>query len=214
MPHPLIRILGLVIVAGFMPAMPLIDLAVLLVVGLLVFLQAAPAGLARLRMGLFRLRWLLLAIGILYMGFTPGEPLHSMIPGLSREGVLEGLRRMLVLVDLLTLVYLLLSVTPTPQLAGALVQLSQPLSVLGLDSERFGRRLALVLEGVGEAQQRLDAVREQRSLIAALAAAMLRLEQEAGNPSPTPDMPRLSRPPIWQWSIVVLLLAVLLWLPR
>lgn len=214
MPHPLIRILSLVILAGFMPAMPLVDLAALLVVGLLVFLQLAPAGLTRLRMGLFRLRWLLLAIGILYMGFTPGEPLHPMIPGLSREGVLEGVRRMLVLVDLLTLVYLLLSVTPTPQLAGALVQISRPLGLLGLESERFGRRLALVLEGVGEAQQRLDAVREQRSLIAALASAMLRLEQEAGAQAPVPDVPRLPRPPVWQWSIVVLLLIVLLWLPR
>ena len=214
MPHPLIRILGLVIVAGFMPAMPLMDLAALLVLSLLVFVRVAPAGLSRLQMGLFRLRWLLLAIGILYMAFTPGEPLHPMIPGLSREGVLEGLRRMLVLVDLLILVYLLLSVTPTQQLAGALVQLSQPLSVLGLESERFGRRLALVLEGVGEAQQRLDAVREQRSLIEALATAMLRLEQEAGTRSPMPEVPRLPPPPTWQWSIVVLLLAVLVWLPR
>lgn len=65
MPHPLIRILSLIIIAGFMPAMPLLDLLVLLLIGLLVFLQIAPAGLTRLRMGLFRLRWLLLAIGIL-----------------------------------------------------------------------------------------------------------------------------------------------------
>lgn len=214
MPHPLIRILSLIIIAGFMPAMPLLDLLVLLLIGLLVFLQIAPAGLTRLRMGLFRLRWLLLAIGILYMGFTPGESLHPMIPGLSREGVLEGLRRMLVLVDLLTLVYLLLSVTPTPQLAGALVQLSRPLRILGLDAERFGRRLALVLEGVGEAQQRLDAVREQRSLIDALAAAMLRLEQESHAGTATAELPPLPRPPVWQWSIVMLLLLVLLWLPR
>ena len=214
MPHPLIRILSLIFLAGFMPGMPLLDLLVLLLLGLLAFLQLAPSGLSRLRMGLVRLRWLLLAIGILYMGFTPGESLHPLIPGLSREGVLEGLRRMLVLVDLLTLVYLLLSVTPTPQLAGALVQLSRPLTVLGLDSGRFGRRLALVLEGVGEAQQRLDAVREQRSLVDALATAMLRLEQQADSPAPADALPRLPPPPIWQWGLLALLLAVLLWLPR
>lgn len=214
MPHPLIRILALIIIASFLPAMPLLDLLCVLLLGLLAFLQVAPAGLARLRMGLFRLRWLLLAIGILYMGFTPGEPLHPLIPGLSREGVLEGLRRMLVLVNLLTLVYLLLSVTPTPLLAGALVQLSRPLRVLGLDSERFGRRLALVLEGVGEAQQRLDAVRQQGSLIEALATALLRLEQAAGTPTPVEGLPRMARPPIWQWSVLILLLLVLWYLPR
>lgn len=213
-PHPLIRILSLVIMAAFMPAMPLPDLLILLGLVVLGYLRVAPVGLARLRMGLYRLRWLLLAIGILYMGFTPGEALHSALPGLSREGVLEGLRRMLVLTDLLALVYLLLALTPTPQLAAALVQMAKPLRPLGLDSERLGRRLALVLEGVGEAQERLDAVRQHRSLIDALASALLRLEQQAVEAGPGIEVPQLPAPAAWQWLIPLTLLVALWVLPR
>ena len=75
----------------------------LLLLGVLagvLYLRFAPASIDRLRAGLLRLRWLLLAIFVLYVGCTRGEPLIAALPGLSREGFAEGTRRALVLAGL------------------------------------------------------------------------------------------------------------------
>lgn len=212
--HPLIRILCLILMAAALPALPLLDLCALFLLSLLGFLRWAPHAMARLRMGVYRLRWLLLAIGILYMGFTPGEPLHAWLPGLSREGILEGARRMLVLIDLLALVYLMLALTPTSELAAAVRQLLTPMSIFGLDTDRFGRRLALVLEGVGEAQQRLEAARGREKLVDALVSVLHELETDATREPAQAALPVLGAPRWWQW-LLPLLLAFVLWMwPR
>lgn len=146
-------------------SLPLLLASVLL----LILLGRGPRRWA----GLAHARWLLLAIFVLYAGFTPGEPLLQQLPGLSREGFLEAARRMLILVLLIQAVGLLLQTTPVPQLAGGLTVLLRPLGILGLDHRRFARRLGLALEQVDRMRERMQAARQKHPGSWADAAAEL-----------------------------------------
>jgi energy-coupling factor transporter transmembrane protein EcfT len=213
--HPAVRILLLLLVAL---ALPLLDLAVLLVLGVLAvaaFLLLARSALARLRAGLWRLRWLLLAIFVLYGGFTPGEPLLPALPGLSREGLLEGLRRALVLTDLLVLVYLLLSLTSVPQLVVGLRLLLTPLQLIGIDTQRIGLRIALAFDGVASLQSRLQQPPSPAAggLWARAAALIEEIEMQAGRESLAVVLPPVPQPRWWEWLLPpAVLVLVLQWL--
>jgi energy-coupling factor transporter transmembrane protein EcfT len=212
--HPAVRILLLLLVAL---ALPLLDLAVLLVLGVLAvtaFLLLARSALARLRAGLWRLRWLLLAIFVLYGGFTPGEPLLPALPGLSREGLLEGLRRALVLTDLLVLVYLLLSLTSVPQLVVGLRLLLTPLQLLGVDTQRIGLRIALAFDGVASLQARLQQPPAAAGGLWARAAALIEdIEMQAGRETTAVVLPPVPQPRWWEWLLPPAVLALVLqWL--
>lgn len=208
--HPLIRVLCLVALASGLPLLALTDLLVISAVLLLVQRWLAVASLGRLRTGLWRLRWLLLAILILYWGFTPGEPVLAVLPGLSVEGVFEGLRRVWVIVCLLMAVYLLLALTPVPELARVLRTLVTPLRFIGLHPDRFALRLALALDGVGAAQARLDSARAaSRGFTEAAVATVRALEDAADTAVPALPLPALPPVPVWQWLMPVALLLLL-----
>ncbi|WP_370308353.1 hypothetical protein [Sinimarinibacterium flocculans] len=204
--HPAVRILLLLVTASTLPAMSLTTLAVIGGLGLTTHWRLSASALDRLRGGLWRLRWLLLAIFVLYGGFTPGEPLLPALPGLSREGLAEGLRRMLVLVDLLVLVYLLLAVTPTTQLVVGVRVLLAPLRILGVEPERVGLRIALALEAVSGLQQRLrgDAGVPLWTRAAALIEAV---ERDAATAAAPVDLSDAGLPRWWEWLLPPLLFA-------
>lgn len=210
--HPTIRVLALVLLAAALPSLPLPDLA-LLAAGLTALLaRLGRSALGRFAAGLLRLRWLLLAIVVLYWGFTPGEAIHPSLPGLSREGILEGARRMLVLADLLAAVHLLLAATPLDELCGALTALVRPLRLLGVDTDRFARRLGLVLREIGDVQALVrDArMRSPASLLEAAAAAVREIETRAGRPDGEDlSVPVLAAVPVWQWLLLPALGVVL-----
>lgn len=213
-PHPLIRVLCLVVLAAALPAMSLT--AVTLCAGLLlcVYTLLARSALQRLAKGLSRLRWLFLALFVLYLGFTPGEPLLPQLPGLSREGLLEGLRRALVLFDLLTAVYLLLAMTSVPQLIQALRLGARPLRPLGLNADRLALRMALAMDGVGRAEQDLSALRAQRrGALEAAVAVILDIETRAQEPAPPTALPDERMPALWQWLLPLALVTLLVWTP-
>jgi energy-coupling factor transporter transmembrane protein EcfT len=213
--HPATRILLLLVVAL---ALPQLDLFVLLAIAALAFvgfLWRARSGLVRLRAGLWRLRWLLLAIFVLYGGFTPGEPLLAALPGLSREGLLEGVRRALVLLDLLLLVYLLLTLTSVPQLVIGLRLLLTPLRIVGVDPQRVGLRVALAFDAVSALQARLQHTPPSADAGVWVRAATLieQIEAQAAMETTPVELPALSRPFWWEWLLPpALLVVVLQWL--
>jgi len=105
----------------------------------------------------WRLKWLLLSILILYGWFTPGIPLIAE-PELnwpSREGLVVGLQRALVLVLLVGAVKLALLGIAREQLAAGLIWMAQPLQWLGVNTQKIAVRLALCLDAVPELEQRL-----------------------------------------------------------
>ncbi len=101
-----------------------------------------------------RVRWLLLAILILYGWFTPGA---ALIPAWapyspSLEGLQQGLLRAAVLLAIVAAVYLLITTTPRGDLVAGLLWCGRPLRRLGVDDQRFAVRLVLALEAVPEVQ--------------------------------------------------------------
>lgn len=97
-----------------------------------------------------RIRFLLLAIVILFAGFTPGEAVFIDWPGVSPswEGVklaLEHLGRVLAVVFC---VAILMELLPAQRLVGGLYALVQPFQRLGFPAHSVAVRTLLVLEYV------------------------------------------------------------------
>jgi hypothetical protein len=206
-PHPGIRVLALLLLAAALPQRPLLDLLLLALLLALAYARWAPQAARSLVQGLWRLRWLLLAILVLYWGFTPGEPLLTVTPGLSREGVLEGSRRALVLVCLLAAVYLLMATTPLTRLLTGLRWLLRPLGVLGIPTERFTLRLALALDAATQARPALDAAqRTDARMLDAAAALVARIEADARTPAPPWTLPAEPAPRLRDWLLPLLIL--------
>lgn len=211
--QPLTRLLALLIVAPSLGGLPLLDLTVLTLLLLAGYRHSSPAALPRLRFGIGRLRWLLLSILVLYLGFTPGEPLTAWTPGFSREGLLEGSRRVLVLLSLVTAVYWLMATTPVPQLVGAFDQLLRPLRICRVPTERFTRRLALTLAALDGVEARYRALRADGQGGLALASAWIAgLEQQP--PGDDATAVGCAVPARWEWLLLLLLLLAVLTWPR
>lgn len=211
--QPLTRVLALLIVAPVLNNLPLVDLLGLGTLVLLGYAGHQSGALRRLAFGLLRLKWLLLGIAVLYLGFTPGEALSEWTPGLTREGLYEGLRRVLVLVCLLAAVYWLLAVTPAPQLVAALDQLLWPLRRMGVPTDRFTRRVAMTLDAVDAVEARYRSLRAAGLSGLTLAAAWIDgIERDP--PPAAPISAAAPLPRLWEWGLLVLLLSLALVWPR
>jgi hypothetical protein len=179
--HPSLRIAALLALAAGLPQLSLTTVAVALAALLAVTLVAGGQGALReLLAGMARLRWLLLALLVLHLGFTVGEPVHETLPGISREGLFEGTRRGLVLLDLVAAVQVLLRPLGAAQTAAGLVRVLAPLRLLGLPADRIGLRLGLVLEAVPA----YSAPRTRGNLLEVVAEWALAIERDArGRPA-------------------------------
>lgn len=221
--HPVLRIVCFVILALFLA---LGNAHQLLLSALLVSLLFAAAGMASfsgLGKTLWRMRWFLLSIVVIYAWMTPGAPLFEAgryadwLP--SVPGLLAGGQRLLALVLIVAAVHWLLFVTPQPRLVSALYWLAWPLGLLGISRRRLAVRVALTLERVVEVQALVGRQVSRASLgrgdirgYAALSAALVqevvtRAEQA---PCVAVEITLGERPPWWQWLWPVSLAGVLL----
>lgn len=100
-----------------------------------------------------RVRFLILAILVLFAGFTPGEALLPALPELSpsREGVVLAAEHVGRLIAVVLCVAMLLERLPVSRLVGGLHALLRPLGRVGLPTERLAVRLMLVLRYVESA---------------------------------------------------------------
>jgi energy-coupling factor transport system permease protein len=100
-----------------------------------------------------RLRWLFLAILLVYGWWTPGELLFPYAGGFSpvREGLYTGLLRVTALILIVCAVNLLIRTTPRARLLAALCAITRPL-LRDAVRERFAVRLLLTLEAVPRVQ--------------------------------------------------------------
>ncbi len=207
--HPAIRLLLLLAIATALPMMSLPALTVQAVLFLALYRWHATDAIPRLLQGLQRLRWLLLAIFVLYGAFTPGTPLLAALPGLSSEGLSEGARRALVIVNLLILVYLLLAVTPIAELVLAIQMLLRPLRPFGVDAQRIGLRLALALDTVQRLRVQIGASAKGANLLDRAAAVIVGIETSAAEPAAALELPEAPAPRWWQWLLPLTVLVVL-----
>ncbi|WP_169577545.1 energy-coupling factor transporter transmembrane component T [Sinimarinibacterium sp. CAU 1509] len=216
--HPAVRVLIVLVLAAFSSQASLAALgvwALLLLSSYFLAVGHDTAAVARLRNGVSRLRWLLLAIFVLYAGFTPGTPIVTTLPGISREGLLEGLRRALVLIDLLMMVYLLLALTPVNELVAAIHTLVRPLRPLGVDPQRLGLRLALALDQVNHMHTRLRGEARAPGNWAQRAADLIsEIEHDAQHSQRQWTLTPVAEARWWEWLLPLAILALLMrWTP-
>jgi hypothetical protein len=103
---------------------------------------------------IYRVRWLLLSLFIVYGWFTPGQPLvgsegarfAELWP--TREGVLAGLLRAALLAAIVAGANLLLRTTSRDELLVAVYGLARPLAWCGISRERIAVRMVLVIEAL------------------------------------------------------------------
>lgn len=223
---PPIRILSLLVLIAALASghAAVMTAAFTVLCGTWVLLLAQPApfdwhGLLRM---LRRVRWLLLAMLILYGGFTGGEPLWPALgPVPTLPGLLQGAQRIAALVAIVTAVHLLLSSTARPDLLAGLLWFGAPLRRFGIDDRPFATRLVLALEAVpqvqdlaraaaGDSQGKVSSNMQIKGRLAQLVEAGSRLlnaalEQAEKMPA-TIQLPEPPLVPAWQWLIPVTLL--------
>lgn len=126
----------------------------------------AVAGEAALRRGgrmLWRARWLLLSMFVIFSWGVPGEPLWAGLAAPSQEGLVEALTHCGRLLLVLLLVAAFLEAMPLPELLSATHRLLQPMRRLRFEPDRGVARLMLVLRYV----ETLPRPRDWRTLLEA-----------------------------------------------
>jgi len=159
---------------------------------------------------LARLRWLFIAILLVYGWWTPGADLLPELGPLSPtvQGLQLGLLRVLALTSIVGAVHLLLQTTRREQLISALMLVARP---FGRDNgERFAVRVVLVMETVSQVQPMVKAaIGRPRPGTGALSrlghyARMIYeevLERVQLTEPKTIDIPDPVAPPFHQWLI-------------
>lgn len=212
--HPSVAIVLLLVFAAGLPQLSLRQLLILSLGMLVALLLRGPLPPRRALAMLLRLRWLLAGLVVLYLAATPGEPLFAALPGLSREGLIEALRRALVLWSMIAAVIWLFAAISASELAAGLARLLDPLRALGLRSERFALRLSLTLDAAHAAQARLEAWPAPRGALDVVTDWIVAIEREAeAGDSGAPGIAALPRAPQWQWLLPPALIAALMLLP-
>lgn len=155
--HPLIRILCLLVFAALAPWLPPPGLLVAAILLMLWGLLSPLTGQAMLR-GLRRIRWLLLSVAILYLWFSPGEPLLPLLGSLSPTdtGLALALQRAGVLLVMLWAAAGVVANTGVPGMTAALRQLlTWPVRTRA--GARFADRIGLLLAELPMVEERVRA---------------------------------------------------------
>jgi len=217
--HPLIRVVALLVfVTGLALARPVLLSAGIGLLLLLNLLTGFPDPGALLRMVL-RLRWLLLAILLVYGWWTPGLSLFPAI-GLwspTTEGLVVGLLRILSLVLIDAAVHLLLQVTSRKELLPAIMQLIRPVTTQA-GRERLAVRILLSVEAVTQVQPLISDTLKKHPLynrklsslgVAAQVLYKAVLDKAAQTGVDVIEVIELKSPPLWQWLIPLSLCAAI-----
>jgi len=169
-----------------------------------------------------RLRWLLLAILIVYGWWTPGVSLWPGAGTLSptMDGLYLGMLRVMALIAIIAAVHLLLQSTPREDLLPAIMQLIRPLTTRHV-RERIAVRTLLSIEAVTQVQSLASDVLREHPVSSRNISNLARASQllyrnvldradQAGNT--LIEVRALSAPPWWQWIIPLTMSGMLLFL--
>lgn len=113
--------------------------------GILVLLACRFAKV-RFFSALPRIRWILLAVGMVYGWSTPGEYLWAYRLSPTWEGLYLGVEQMMRLLGLIASLQILLALMNRPAIFAGLYVLARPTKLLGLSRDRMALRLCLALE--------------------------------------------------------------------
>lgn len=212
--HPLIRVLCFLVLAGALATGQAATLSLgglLLGLAYLLHNRTAKAHLptAHAAWGMLRrMRWLLLSLLVIYLWFTPGQPVLP-YPGMpSVEGIEAGGLRSAALIMLVFAVSLLLRSSTRAELVAALDGLCRPLVWIGAATPgRLALRVTLTLELIATQPLNLSASLKRApgmrplARLSTVAASVFcdtvaRAEQM---PSLTIEVQDYGPPPLHQW---------------
>lgn len=231
--HPVIRIVSFLILAGYVAFGGKYEIALgfVLVLGVVLYrrLQSIELSTRIIK----RMRWLFLSILVVYLWFTPGEPILPVESGLmpTIEGLQTGLLRVLSLVLIIFAVNYFISTIARNRLVEAIVWLLYPLNWITIDTRQLALRIALTLELIPrvqqivldvkqhyvDAQQNMDRSRQvtvKKSLILSRLAMISRLiemlfertiDEAVKMPSEKIPVDTMKTPPILQWLVPVMI---------
>lgn len=141
--HPANRLLAwcaLTLWVSILPFMPLMGCTFALI---FIAYKVVPHALKR---SLYRIRWLLLSLLIIFAWNTPGVYLIRGWYAPSVEGLYMGVQHILRIMVAIVGLQIVLRKMDVSMLLSACYQLSWPLRIFGLNSERFAVRLGLTLQ--------------------------------------------------------------------
>ncbi|MGH8496954.1 MAG: hypothetical protein ACREVN_12555 [Gammaproteobacteria bacterium] len=165
-PHPLVRLLLLILLAALLPALELPALMIVLAAILAICLRSNAGDWRRLVNALYRLRWLLASILVVHLGFA-GDGVAVLDGSIwlpAPAAVRLACEHVALLVVLLAAVELMRQTTPAAEVAASLVRLLEPLRAAGADTRRFALRLALTMEAVPECGRLLSEYTRERRI--------------------------------------------------
>jgi energy-coupling factor transport system permease protein len=209
-PHPVVRILALVILGAGLFQFSLT--ALIIVFATLLGLTAARGqqALRGLHKALRRIRWLLLSIVIIYLWVAPQpDSAGGLIP--ATGDIVLALKRAGILAVLVTAVELLRQTTPAGYTAAAVALLISPLRIVGIDTTRFATRMALTLEAVPATSEVVIKAAGETTIkklsLTGWAEAAARLIQDietrGDDSTSTVRLPALATPTALDWLILL-----------
>lgn len=131
---------------GLIALLPLLERQFLYVLGVAVVLMAVIKARERFLRTLPRVKWLMIALGLVYGWTTPGEYYWSAWFSPTREGVWMGIAQMTRLLVIIASLQVLLTNMKRPAIFAGLHVLARPLEWLGVSRNRMALRLTLTLE--------------------------------------------------------------------
>ena len=178
---------------------------------LLLYVLAGNPSPATFLLMVKRLRWLLLAILLVYGWWTPGDSLWPGAAALSPtiDGLYLGLLRVIALIGIVAAVHLLLQSTPREELLPAIMQLIRPLSTHRM-RERIAVRALLSIEAVTQVQSLASDVLREHPVTTRKFTNIARssrllyknvLDKAAHAGDTLIEVNELASPPWWQWII-------------
>ncbi len=221
--HPFIKIICLFVIIGMLVALSperVIIIAVSLF--LLIALKGRHYWQDVWRM-CWRMKWLWFSLLVLYGWFIPGSPVifSDTIPLVlipSSEGLVIGILRALVLLNIVTAVVLIIKSTSKEALIVSIMWLITPFKLFKIDTGVFAARLVLTMERVtekeSEIKKSLQAKQKTGSFVQrgidTVAGLLIDVEQQARK---TPDisvsLPYIKMPAPTQWLIPIVLFVIL-----
>lgn len=209
--HPVIRILNLLVLAALTPWLPP---PMLLAVALLLVLAGSlhPATGLQMLTGMRRVRWLLLSLLLLFLWFTPGEPLFAVVGAFSPtwQGVQIGAHRVGVLLVMVWAAAAFLGGLHPRELTSALRRLLLgPLHTQA--TIRFAERVGLLLAELPAVEARVrTSLREKELSLPERAAQLFVAVEDFANSAahePVATLPMHAVPRL-QWLLPLLMLTV------
>jgi energy-coupling factor transport system permease protein len=227
--HPIIHIVSFLILAISLSVGGVAQLLLALVLVGAYYLFVPHRNLFHLWIMLLRLRWLWLSLLVVYLWFTPGEPLLQSYITWSPtwEGLFQGAWRIGILLVIASSAHLLMQLHSMEQMVAAIYHLAYPMTWLGLSRDRFALRMMLVLERVTEVKplqlmsteclSDRDKDTLRRNAIVRISQAVTRLFQQVIERAESEPVRELQfcpsdMPSLWQWLVPVALACGFWWI--